>query len=203
MNLYIRYFDDEVVVKNVNEALDFIAGIEDFNITPQFEADFRQYVEGSMPYPKRYKVRTRVYFIVIKTTAETLEEFKANGKTQQSETEVMGEMEEGNVAENPRPFMRPKDQALMRLNDEAPGWYEGVVNFKRVVRNAHTGKFDYVDTTFAARVKAWSGIDCYNRIIDHLRTRGDIDPRSQFPSAKGKNFHFTYLGLKPYEEVAV
>lgn len=203
MNLYIRYFDDEVVVKNVNEALDFIAGIEDFNITPQFEADFRQYVEGSMPYPKRYKVRTRVYFIVIKTTAETLEEFKANGKTQQGEAEVMGEMEEGNVVENPRPFMRPKDQALMRLNDEAPGWYEGVVNFKRVVRNAHTGKFDYVDTTFAARVKAWSGIDCYNRIIDHLRTRGDIDPRSQFPSAKGKNFHFTYLGLKPYEEVAV
>ena len=207
MNLYIRYFDDEVVVKSVDEALNFIAGIEGFNVTPQFEADFRQYVEGSMPYPKRYKVRTRVYFIVIKTTAESLEEFKANGKAAQEEKdfhdEYLGELEDGLVGEKPRPFLRPKDQALIRLNDEAPGWYEGVVNFKRVVRNLTTGKFDYVDTTFIARVKAYSGMDCYNRIIDHLRTRSDIDPRSQFPSAKGKNFQFTYLGLKPYEEVAV
>lgn len=205
MNLYIRYFDDEVVVKSVEEALQFIAGIQGFNMTPQFEDDFRQYVESPMPYPKRYKVRARIYFIVIKTTAESLEEFKANGKASQ-ETK---DLEEGSFQEDdgsmdrPRAFLRPKDQALLRLNDEMPGWYEAEVNFKRVVRNAVTGKFDYVDTIFVARVKAFSGMDCYNRVIDHLRTRSDIDPRSQFPSAKGKNFHFTYLGFKPYEEVAV
>ena len=204
MNLYIRYFD-EVVVKSVEEALQFIAGIQGFNMTPQFEDDFRQYVESPMPYPKRYKVRARIYFIVIKTTAESLEEFKANGKASQ-ETK---DLEEGSFQEDdgsmdrPRAFLRPKDQALLRLNDEMPGWYEAEVNFKRVVRNAVTGKFDYVDTIFVARVKAFSGMDCYNRVIDHLRTRSDIDPRSQFPSAKGKNFHFTYLGFKPYEEVAV
>ena len=38
-----------------------------------------------------------------------------------------------------------------------------------------------------------SGIDCYNRIVDHLRER--VDGRSQFPSAKGKNFRFKYLGM--------
>jgi len=37
-----------------------------------------------------------------------------------------------------------------------------------------------------------SGQDCYNRIVDHLSQR--VDSRSQFPSAKGKNFKFTYLG---------
>jgi hypothetical protein len=37
-----------------------------------------------------------------------------------------------------------------------------------------------------------SGMDCYNRIVDHLSQR--VDPRSQFPAAKGKNFKFTYLG---------
>ncbi|MBQ9191892.1 MAG: hypothetical protein IJ699_01930 [Bacteroidaceae bacterium] len=206
MNLYIRYFDDEVVVRSVEEALGFIAGIQGFNMTPQFEEDFRQYVEGPMPYPKRYKVRARIYFIVIKTMAESLEEFKANGKNMQEakageELEGM-ELQSGEVIEKPR-FLRPKEQALLRLNDELPGWYEATVNFKRVVRNLDTGKFDYVDTTFVARVKAFSGMDCYNRVIDHLRTRSDIDPRSQFPSAKGKNYQFTYLGFKPYAEVAV
>jgi hypothetical protein len=175
-------------------------------MTPQFEEDFRQYVEGPMPYPKRYKVRARIYFIVIKTMAESLEEFKANGKNMQEakageELEGM-ELQSGEVIEKPR-FLRPKEQALLRLNDELPGWYEATVNFKRVVRNLDTGKFDYVDTTFVARVKAFSGMDCYNRVIDHLRTRSDIDPRSQFPSAKGKNYQFTYLGFKPYAEVAV
>jgi hypothetical protein len=42
-------------------------------------------------------------------------------------------------------------------------------------------------------MKGMSGIDCYNRIIEHLRER--VDERSQFPSAKGKNFRFTYLGM--------
>lgn len=202
MNLYIRYFDDEVVVKSVDEALQFISGFQGFVMTPQFEADFRQYVEGPMPYPKRYKVRARIYFIVIKTTAESLEEFKANGKATGEEA-AGAEMADGDPASREHSFLRPKDQIMMRLQDELPGWYEGVVNFKRVVRNVVTGKCDYIDTQFVARVKAYSGIDCYNRVIDHLRTRSDIDPRSQFPSAKGKNFQFTYLGLKPYEEVAV
>jgi hypothetical protein len=35
-------------------------------------------------------------------------------------------------------------------------------------------------------------MDCYNRIVDYLRTR--VDNRSQFPSAKGKKFRFSYLG---------
>ena len=75
MNLYIRYFEDEVVVTTVDAALDFIRSIQDFKVTPQFEAEFRDYAEGSIPFPKRYKVRPRVYFIVIKTQASTLEEF--------------------------------------------------------------------------------------------------------------------------------
>lgn len=203
MNLYIRYFDDEVVVTSVDDALNFIRGIEGFSCTPAFEEDFRHYAEGNMPYPKRYKVRARVYFIVIKTTAATLEEFKANGKG--GEEPAMMQPAEGAMNE-PAPMrqrLRPKDQIQLRLNDELPGWYEGSVQFKRVVQNNITGKCDYHDTLFVAQVKAHSAMDCYNRIIDHLRTRSDVDPRSQFPSAKGKNFRYTYLGFKPYAELNV
>lgn len=195
MNLYIRYFDDECVVCSVDEALQFIRGIQGFTVTPDFEDDFRQYAEGDMPYPKRYKVRSRVYFIVIKTMATTLEEFKANGK---------GVGADGDSAvDAPRVMLRPKDHLQQRLNEPLPGWYEGTIHFKRVVVVPQTGKFDYKDTTFVARVKAVSPQDCYNRIIDHLRTRADVDPRSQFPSVKGKNFRYTYLGLKPYAEIDV
>lgn len=195
MNLYIRYFDEECVVATVDEALQFISTFQGFTITPAFEQEFRDYVNSPMPYPKRYKVRARVYFIVIKTTAATLEEFKANGK---------GAVEEGGeLIERPRTFLRPKDQIQMRLNDELPGWYEATLTFKRVVLVPSTGKCDYRDTPFTVRVKAYSAQDCYNRIVDHLRTRADIDPRSQFPSPKGKNFQYTYLGLKPYAEIAV
>jgi len=194
MNLYIRYFDDEVVVAGADDALAFIREhIQDFTITPEFEKDFREYVEGPMPFPKRYKVRARVYFIVIKTLAADLAEFKANGKS----AEGMGD-EEGK-----RTMLRPKDQIQMRLNDELPGWYEGSVLFKRVVINQETGKYDYRDTSFVAVVKAYSAMDCYNRIVDYLHSCEDIDPRSQFPSPKGKNFQYTYLGLKPYSELNV
>jgi len=203
MNLYIRYFDDEVVVTSVEDALNFIRGIQGFACTPAFEEDFRQYAEGNMPYPKRYKVRARVYFIVIKTLATTLEEFKANGKGN-AEADVESFQDEEMIESGAvRPRLRPKDQIQQRLNDELPGWYEGSVQFKRVVQNAVTGKCDYHDTVFVAHVKAHSGMDCYNRIIDHLRTRSDVDPRSQFPSAKGKNYRYTYLGFKPYEELGV
>lgn len=211
MNLYIRYFDDEVVVKDVEEALQFISTIQGFNITPQFEEDFRSYAGSPMPYPKRYKVRARVYFIVIKTTAATLEEFKANGKAAQAQNmgfPVEGgepspvELEAQFTAEAPRAALRPREQHMIRLNDEHPGWYEASIHFKRVIRKP-SGKCDYVDTDFVARLKAHSGMDCYNRIIDHLHTRADIDPRSQFPSPKGKNYRFTFLGFKPYAELGV
>lgn len=201
MNLYIRYFDDECVVSTVDQALEFIGRFPDFNITPQFVEDFRQYAEGPMPYPKRYKVRTRVYFIVIKTNAASLAEFKANGKGVAENSEVSEE----DAPVMPELSMRQRQKELMRshLQAERPGWYEASLDFKRVIYVPERDRYDYIDTTFAARLKAHSAQDCYDRIMDHLHSRGDIDPRSQFPSARGKNFRYTYLGLKPYAEIAI
>jgi len=91
------------------------------------------------------------------------------------------------------PAGKPASPALLKLNEELPGWYEGTIDFKRVLLVPGTGKFQYRDTHFVAQCKAMSGLDCYNRIVDHLR--GRVDSRSQFPSAKGKNFKFRYLGM--------
>ena len=177
MNLYLRYFDKETLVSNVEEALDFLYSIPEIGVTPELEADIRDYVNSDVLYPKRYKVRQRVYFIIIKTLAPTMMDFKQKKAVRQIVNEKQG------LAAT----------AVTRLTEKVPGWYEGTLDFKRVVMIPSTGKHEYRDTHFVVACKATSGLECYDRIVDYLRER--VDGRSQFPSAKGKNFRFKYLGL--------
>ena len=46
MNLYIRYFDNEVLVHSVDEALDFLSSIPDIQLTPELEDDIRNYASN-------------------------------------------------------------------------------------------------------------------------------------------------------------
>ena len=179
MNLYIRFFDSETLVENVEQALDFLCSISDIQMNAELEADVRAYVESDVLYPKRYKVRPRVYFIIIKTEAKTMSDFKQKKALRSSLNNQMAPKEANPV--------------LQRLNMEQPGWYEGTLDFKRVIVTPATGKCEYRDTHFVAQCKAMSGLDCYNRIVEHLREC--VDKRSQFPAAKGKNFSFKYLGM--------
>ena len=180
MNLYIRYFDKETLVYNADEAVDFLCSIPEIGMNPQIEADVREYVNSDVFFPKRYKVRPRVYFIIIKTEAATMLDFKQKKA-----------LRTNNGQQGDRKIVVPP--LVNKLNEERQGLYEGSLDFKRVVMVPSTGKHEYRDTRFVARCKAMSGLDCYNRIVDHLRER--VDTRSQFPSAKGKNFKFKYLGM--------
>lgn len=177
MNLYLRYFDRETLVSSVDEAIAFLGAIDEIGMNPVLEADIREYAASDVYYPKRYKVRPRIYFIIIKTEAQSMQDFK----------------EKKAVHAAPVPSVKSTIPAIARLNEIRPGWYEGMIDFKRVLMVPGTGKFQYRDTQFIANVKAESGMDCYNRIVDYLRER--VDDRSQFPSAKGKNFKFRYLGM--------
>jgi len=175
MNLYLRYFDRETLVSTVDEAIEFLRTIDEIDMTPDLEKDIRDYVASDVFYPKRYKIHTRIYFIIIKTEAATMQDFKEKKAVHES-----------------APVSKVTTPTLARLNEICDGWYEGSLNFKRVQLVPGTGKFQYRDTLFVARVRAISGQDCYDRIIEHLR--GRVDERSQFPSAKGKNFKFRFLG---------
>ena len=182
MNLYLRYFDKETLVNNVDQALAFLRSIPEIGMNANIEADIRDYVASDVFYPKRYKVRQRVYFIIIKTTAATMMDFKQK-KALHTSPQPTPQIDKREMNSN----------AISRLNEERPGWYEGSLDFKRVVMIPATGKHEYRDTHFVVQCKAISGMDCYNRIVDHLRER--VDHRSQFPSPKGKNFRFKYLGM--------
>lgn len=178
MNLYVRFYDGEAIVSSVDE---LIESLKDFGVPSslfddEFVDEIYDFVNSKVMHPRRFRVTPRQYFILIKTTVETLEEFKANAK---------------NSSADPQGH---KVDRVSLLNELNPGWYDGSITFKRVVFSQRLNKFQYKDTLFRARVKAQSGIDCYNRIVEHLQNRQEVDPRSQFPSAKGRNFTFTYLG---------
>ena len=177
MNLYLRYFDKEAFVKSADEAIDFLKAIDEIGMNPVLEADIREYAASDVFYPKRYKIRPRVYFIIIKTEAASMADFKEKKAVRNTVPEKTNQ----GVSN------------VMKLNEERDGWYEGTIDFKSVQQVPGTGKFQYRDTHFVAIVKAMSGLDCYNRIVEHLRQR--VDERSQFPSAKGKNFKFRYMGM--------
>lgn len=177
MNIYIRYFDDETLVTNADEAVAFIRSIQEIRVDEFLERELRTYVEGNVQYPKRFKVSNRSYFIVIKTQAQTMEAFKEAGVAARD-----------SVAER-----ADQDELREQLAAVRPGWYEVSLLFKRVLPIPEIQKCQYVDTTFRARVKAESIQHCYNRVIEHLKQREDIDPRSQYPSIKGRNFKCEFV----------
>lgn len=183
MNIYARYFDNETVVHSIDELFSFLASLQDINIDDRLIEEITTYINSDIPYPKRQKVRPNIYFILIKTTANSLEEFKANNKHANSP--------QGNYS---APISRPKDSRNAQFEEERIGWYLGRINFKRVILIPGTQKFQYRDTLFAAYVRAVSAKDCYDRIIEHLRNRQDVDDRSQFPSHRGANFTYEFVG---------
>lgn len=192
MNIYVRYFDSETLTHSFDELIGFLSSISEINVTEEMIEDLGRYIESPIPYPKRYKVRGKNYFIMIKTTAKTMEEFKANRShpLPQSTTDEYDEYDPAS----------PKELRLRELRQEQEGWYECSICFKRVLTIPGTGKCQYRDTDFGALVRANSALECYNRIITHLKNRQDVDHRSQYPSARGENFKFRYIGTTLTDE---
>ncbi|MDD7079267.1 MAG: hypothetical protein PUI06_00705 [Prevotella sp.] len=190
MNIYARYFNQEALLHNYDELMGFLSSIPEIPITQRMEEDVKEYLDSDMPYPKRYKIRPRVYFILIKTNADTMDEFKANHK-EEGELSQSGPTKPEMLAE---PVYNKKDIKMVQLAEQRTGWYLGTIVFKRVIQISGTTKFRYQDTTFQAYVRATSGQECYNRIIEHLKNRSEVDLRSQFPSARGSNFTFEFVG---------
>ena len=176
MNLYIRYFDEETLVYSVEEALAFLASLEDVEVNDYVRLELEKFMSSSAMFPKHMKVNQRSFFIVIKTTAASMEEFKAKGAA-------------GNKVEKPA-----QKEAAPNYSQPQPGWYAAKITFKRVIIAPETQKCHYVDTPFVCKVKAESAQDCYDKVLAHLKNRQDVDPRSQYPSIKNANFEYEFLG---------
>lgn len=190
MNLYVRYFDHEVLAYNVNEAMSFLATIREIKIDSSVAQRIQSFLDSNNTYPFRLKVSYSNYVLFLKTEAKSIEEFK-----------YLEQLRKENKGDGPVPAISDKKRSIIsQLAEERFGWYEATIIFKRVVPIPDTNKFQYKDTRFKVRLKASSGMDCYERIISHLRNRQDVDKRSQYPSAKSSNFIFEYLENKEQED---
>lgn len=189
MNLYIRYFDHEFLAKTVDEAIDFITNINEIKLESNAAIRISTFLNSSNLYPFRLKVSYSNYVLFLKTEAETLEQFK--------EEEALRKEQKSDRSST---MADRKKSIIDALNEEKIGWWDVCLLFKRVITMPETGKSKYEDTRFRVRLKASSAMDAYNRIIDHLQNRPDVDTRSQFPSAKSSNFEYTYLGEDNTEE---
>lgn len=183
MNLYVRYFDHECLAKSVDEALEFLQTIDEIKIESNAASRINTFLNSSNLYPFRMKVSYSNYVLFLKTEAESLEQFK--------EEEVLRKEQK---ADRGTSMAERKKNILDALSEQRVGWWEAGFTFKRVITIPETGKCKYIDTPFRVRLKANSALDAYNRIIDHLQSRREIDPRSQFPSAKSDKFEYVFLG---------
>lgn len=182
MNLYIRYFTQDAVATNMDEAVAFLKTVNDLKLTDETVNRVNGYVNSSNLYPYRLKVGYSNYVLILKTEAKTLEEFKEMERIR-NEQKAAGT------------YVPEKKKSVMEIMSEPlPGWYEATIVFKRVVPIKAGTKFQYRDTRFKAKLRAGSPMECYDRMVNHLRNRQDVDPRSQYPSAKSSNFEYKFLG---------
>ena len=183
MNIYARYFDQEIVASSFEELITFLTSISEINVTTELLDSVKAYIDSPLPYPKRYKLRPRVYFILIKTTAKNIQEFKNN--------KIQSENQKTPADNTSQAY---KDGRISTLTEENPGWYKVTLSIKRMVHIKELQKFQYQDSTITAYINNNSPIDCYNRLIEYIKSRKDIDPRTQIPSAKSECFKFEYIG---------
>ena len=186
MNLYIRYFDHEALAKSIDEAMDFLKGIQEIKLDNSVPGRIENFINASNTFPLRLKVSYSNYVLFLKTEAQNLDEFHEMEQKRKEEK-----------AEGKLPTMADRKRSLLDMfNEIQEGWYEAGITFKRVVLVPDTNKFQYEDTKFRVRCYAESISDCYNQIINHLKGRQDIDQRSQYPSIKSNNFEYKFLGAE-------
>lgn len=200
MNYYIRFFDKDVLVSSYEEAYDFLASIPQIKMDDVRGEILKKFIEGPSKFPLRLKVTPKVYALVLKTDETNIEKLRG-GNTNEPHRTAATDVPEDDFRHQSDMAVPPIDEwkrrtydRMMQLNDEIPGIYEGSLVFKRVVPiEENSMKVCYKDTRFSARMRATSGIDCYNQIVEHLKGRQDVDSRSQYPSAKSNKFDFKLL----------
>jgi hypothetical protein len=177
---------------NMDDVVAFLQSIDEIKVDDHDYERIMNFVESDNVYPFRLKVSYSNYVLFLKTEAKDMEEFK-----------YLEQLRKEQRAEQHMTMAERKRTQMEQLNERHEGWYEASLQFKRVVMNPESGKCQYVDTIFRVRLKAQSAMDCYNRIVEHLQNRQDVDPRSQFPSAKSSNFEYKLLeeeGVEKKEE---
>lgn len=180
MNYYVRYFDSEGVCPTPQELVEFVSGIPQILMTEELSDAIYKFCEDKTSFPRHFRLPNKNTFIVIKTTASSLEEFKLRGANG-GVVPVDGAKEE-------------KDRKRASADEICPGIYEVNIGFRRAIVNPETHKCSFVEESFVAEMQAQTQRDCYEAVLDYLKNHPDIDSRSQYPSIRSSNFTVKLVG---------
>lgn len=170
MNYYARYFESEGVFPTPQTLVDFIASIPQIMMTDELSEAILKFCADKTSFPRHFRLPNKNTFIVIKTNAATLDEFKTRGANGGAMPVEIKETKQG-----------PADE----IN---PGKYEVKMVFRRAIVNPETRKCSFVEEIFEVEMLAQSQRQCFDVVIEHLKNHPDVDPRSQYPSIRSANF---------------
>lgn len=174
MNYYARYFNSEGVFNTPQALVDFIESIPQITMTDELAGAILKFCEDKTSFPRHFRLPNKHTFIVIKTNASSLDEFKAIGAN-------------GGV------LPEAKETRNTPVDELRPGKYHVSITFRRAIVNPETRKCVFVEETFEVEMLAQSQRQCYDVVIEHLKNHPDLDARSQFPSIRSTNFTATLL----------
>ena len=178
MNYYVRYFDSEGVFSTVADLKDFVASIPRINMTDDLAQAIQQFCDDNTNYPRHFRLPNKTTFIIIKTNAQSLEEFKLRG---------------ANGGQLPQPVRKETPAPTPTYDELRPGMYEVTMVFRRAFVNPETGKCHYADDEIVVNMLSQSQRQCYDVLVEYLRGRDDVDSRSQFPGIRSENFKAAIL----------
>ncbi|MBR5466548.1 MAG: hypothetical protein IKU79_03985 [Bacteroidaceae bacterium] len=179
MNYYVRYFDSEEVLSSPEALVEYVASIPQIIMTEELADAILKFCEDKTSFPRHFRLPNKNTFIVIKTNAETLEEFKTRGANGGSLTPQ--QPSDSDNLENKEVKVSPADEIK-------PGLYDVTMIFRRAIVNPETRKCSFVEETFRVEMLAQSQRQCFDVVIEHLKSHPDIDSRSQYPSIRSTNF---------------
>lgn len=180
MNYYARYFDSEGVFPTPQTLVGFISSIPQIIMTEDLADAIIKFCEDKTSFPRHFRLPNKNTFIVIKTNASTLDEFKTRGANG------------GLLPSEPREPREPREFRSL-AETIRPGLYNVTMTFRRAIVNPDTRKCGFVEERFEVEMFAQSQKQCFDRVLEHLRNHPDVDERSQYPSIRSSNFRATFI----------
>lgn len=174
MNYYARYFNSEGVFNTPQALVDFIGSIPQITMTDELAGAMLKFCDDKTSFPRHFRLPNKHTFIVIKTNASSLDEFKTIGAN-------------GGI------LPESKEAKSSPVDELHPGKYHVSITFRRAIVNPETRKCVFVEEPFEVEMLAQSQRQCYDVVIDYLKNHPDLDARSQFPSIRSANFTATLL----------
>ena len=196
MKKYVfSYFEKQALCNNADEAICFINGLIFKNWAKDRPLSVNQNCERKIRVLFDGKDIGDLYGLATTGCGVTrINFYPALADSIEEHIRIVEQKKETERAKRMKQNTERLNRRAIELNANRRGWYAVNLNFDRA-KFGERGIY-YVDSNFSGKIIADSGMDAYNKTIDHLRDSVDVLPDSILPAAISDRFWFEFLGMK-------